>query len=157
MPNIKFRTLVPATPEHVYEYVTAYPASGRVSRKALEEKHGELIEQDGDDYIFREDAEGGIIWRCTFDPPQRRVMRAQGFQWADRIDYFEPFGDGTLWTIVWEPKASGIRSYTQWVMFKIRGKSQVQASLIMPVVEHFQQPSTSRARRTSRRPKRRLR
>ena len=46
MPNIKFRTLVPGPPEQVYEYVTAYPASGRVSRKALEEKHGELIEQD---------------------------------------------------------------------------------------------------------------
>lgn len=161
MPNMIFRTLVPGTPERVYEYVTAYPASGRVSQRALEEKHGKLIEQDGDDYVFREDAEdaedaeGGIIWRCTFDPPLRRVMRAQGFQWADRIDYFEPSGDGTLWTVRWEPKATGFRSYTQWLMFHIRGKSQVQASLIMPVVQHFQQAPTSPARPTRRRPRRR--
>ncbi len=157
MPNIKFRTLVPATPEQVYEYVTAYPASGRVSRRALEEKHGQLIEQDGDDYIFREGAEGGITWRCSFDPPRRRVMRAQGSQWADRIDDFEPSGDGTLWTAVWELKAIGLRSYTQWIMFQIRGKSQIQASLIMPVVEHFQQQPTSPARPTRRRPRRRRR
>ncbi len=157
MPNIIFRTLVPGTPEQVYEYVTAYPASGRVSRKALEEKHGQLIEQDGDDYVFREDADGGIIWRCSFDPPRRRVMRAQESQWADRTDDFESYGDSTLWTAVWELKAIGFRSYTQWLMFHIRGKTQVQASLIMPVVEHFQQLPASPVRPVRRRPRRRRR
>ncbi len=157
MPNIMFRTLVPAAPEQVYEHVTGYSTSGRISRRALEEKHGKLIEQDGDDYVFREGAEDGIIWRCSFDPPRRRVMRADGSQWADRVDDFEPSGDGTLWTVVWEPKAIGFRSYTQWLMFHIRGKSQIQASLIMPVVEHFQQPPTSPARPVRRRPRRRRR
>lgn len=157
MPNITFRTLVPGTPERVYEYVTGYSTSGRGNRKALEEMHGQLIERDGDDYVFREGAEDGITWRCSFDPPRRRVMQAQGSQWADRIDYFEPSGDGTLWTVVWAPKAAGFRPYTQWLMFHIREKSRIRAALIMPVVQHFQQPPTSPARPTRRRPGRRRR
>ena len=146
MPNIRIQTVVPGIPERVFEYVTGFAASGRVNRKALEERHGRLIGREEDTYTFLDNAKGGAItWHCTFDPPSRRIMRAQGSSWADRMDLFEPSADATLWTLVWEPKARGIRAYTQWLSFQLRGKSQVYQKVVLPVVRHFQEaPSTPR-------------
>lgn len=157
MPIIKFEAVVPGVLEQVFEYVTGFSATGSVNRKALEEKHGRLIEQEGDTYTFQDDSDGGTLWHCTYDPPERRVMRAPDARWADRIDLFQPSSDGTLWTVVWEPKTKGIRSYTQWLMFRIRGKSRVYEGVIMPVVRHFQEGPTRRLRRSTTRSTRRRR
>ena len=157
MPNIKIQTLVPGIPERVFEYVTAFAVSGRVNRKALEDRHGRLLEQEGHTYTFQDDTAASITWQCTFEPPRLRIMRALESTWADRIDIFEPSPEGTLWTIVWEPKATGIRAYTQWLGFKLRGKQQVYQEVITPVVRHFQEPSTSRSRPSRTRARRRRR
>ena len=140
MPVIKYQTQVPASPEQVYEHVTGYSATGAVSRRGLEQKHGRLLEQDGDTYTFEDAGDEKVIWRCTFNPPHQRTMRALESKWADRIDWFQPSGDGTLWTVVWEPKAVGFRSYTQWLAAKLTGKSKIYNEAIAPVLRHFQEP-----------------
>lgn len=157
MPIIKFQAVVPGVLEQVFEYVTGYSTTGGVNRRALEEKHGRLIEQEGDTYTFQDETVDETLWHCTFDPPERRVMRTPESRWADRIDLFQASQGGTLWTVVWEPKSTGIRSYTQWLSFQLRGKSRVYQSVIMPVVRHFQEGPTRRPRRSRARSTRRRR
>ena len=157
MPIIKYQAVVPGVLEQVFEYVTGFSATGSVNRRALEEKHGRLIKQEGDTYTFQDNTVDETLWQCTFDPPERRVMRAPESRWADRIDLFQTSADGTLWTVVWEPKVTGIRSYTQWLMFQLRGKSRVYQSIIMPVVRHFQEGPTRRPQRSRTRSTRRRR
>ena len=143
MPRIQIQALVPASPEAVYEHVTAFVVTGRTGRRALEEKYGRLVGRDGDTYTFTEDTKEetaeGITWRCTFQPPTQRVMQAPGSQWADRIDWFEPWGEGTVWTIVWEGNARGVRVFTQWLGFQLRGKRRAYAEVVRPVVMHFEE------------------
>lgn len=155
MPIIKFQTLVPGSPEQVFGYVTGFAASGRFIRKAVEGKHGRLVGQEGGIYTFEDDTGDGSTWHCTFDPPHRRVMRAPDAKWADRTDIFEPAGDGTLWTVVWEPKAKGLRTYTQWLSFQLRGKRRVYQGVVLPVLRHFQEGPTGPRRSLRRRPRRR--
>ena len=155
MPIIKVQAVVPGLPDQVFEYVTGFSATGGVNRRALEEKHGRLIEQEGNTYTFQDNTDDETVWNCTFDPPDQRVMRAQESRWADRIDLFQASPDGTLWTVVWEPKVQGFRAYTQWLMFHIRGKSRVYQSIIMPVVLHFQEGPSRRLRRSTTRSARR--
>ena len=155
MPNIRFQTVVPGTPEQVYEYVTSFPVSGRYNQRSLEESYGKLIEQQGDTYTFQDDTEDQVKWVCTFDPPRQRTMRAQESKWADRVDWFEPYSDGTLWTAAWEPKTAGIQAYIQWLGFKLRGKKQLYQNAVAPVVRHFQEGVVIRHRTLSRRGRRR--
>ena len=139
MPNIGFQVQVPASPEQVFEYITRFPVSGRPSRRTLEDRYGRLLEQDGNDYTFQDDTNEELRWRCTFDPPRQRVMRILESNWADRIDFFEPSEDGTIWTIVWELKTQGIRSYTQWLTFQLTGKRRTYEQVVAPVLRHFGQ------------------
>ena len=155
MPNIQFQTVVHGTPEQVYEYVTSFPVSGRYNQKTLEESYGHLIEHEGDTYTFQDETEDEVKWVCTFDPPRLRTMRSQDSKWADRLDWFEPFSGGTLWTAVWEPKATGFQAYVQWLGFKLRGKKQIYQTAVVPVVRHFQEVNTTRHRTLSRRDRRR--
>ena len=157
MPIIKVQAVVPGVLEQVFEYVTGFSATGSVNRRALEEKHGRLIKQEEDTYTFQDNTVDETLWQCNFDPPERRVMRAPESRWADRIDLFQASADGTLWTVVWEPKVEGIRSYTQWLMFQLRGKSRVYQSIILPVVRHFQEGPTRRPQRSRTRSTRRRR
>lgn len=151
MPMIQLKTIVPASPEAVYEYVTAYAITGRTGRRALEEKYGRLVGRDGDTYSFqdtaskdkpnapKDDSPEGVIWRCTFDPPNRRIMEALDPKWADRTDWFEPWDEGTLWTIVWVGKSRGFRTLAQWLLFQVKGKRQATAGVVRPVVAHFEE------------------
>ena len=143
MPRIQVQAIVPASPEAVFEHVTAFAVTGRTGRRALEEKYGRLVGRDGDTYTFKEetkeDAEEGVTWRCTFTPPTQRVMQAPGSQWADRIDWFHPWEEGTLWTVLWEGKGRGVRVFTQWLGFQFRGKRRTYAEVIIPVVRHFEE------------------
>ena len=139
MPGIQIRPLVPASPEVVYEHVTGYAVTGRTGRRALEEKYGRLVGRDGDTYTFKEDTEEGVTWHCTFQPPTKRVMQAPGTGWADRIDWFGPWEGGTLWTVIWEGNARGLRVFTQWLGFQLRGKKRTYAEVVRPVLGHFEE------------------
>ena len=141
MPRIQVQAIVPASPEAVYEHVTAFAVTGRTGRRALEERYGRLVGRDGDTYTFKEDTEEGITWRCNFQPPTRRVMQAPGSQWADRVDWFEPWGEGTLWTVLWGGNVRGFRVFTQWLGFQLRGKKRAYAEVVRPVVRHFEEVS----------------
>jgi hypothetical protein len=139
MPNIGFQVQVPASPEQVFEYVTRFPVTGRPSRSVLEDRYGRLLEQDGQDYTFQDDANEELRWRCTFDPPRQRVMRLPETNWADRLDWFETSELGTVWTILWELKTTGMRSYTQWLTFQLTGKRRTYHQVVAPVLQHFGQ------------------
>ena len=110
MPSIKFQIQLPASPERVYEHVTGFTPGGTFNRRALEEKYGRLLEHEEPDYTFEDAGDEKVVWRCSFYPPHQRIMRALESKWADRIDWFQPSGEGTLWTVAWEPKAAGFRS-----------------------------------------------
>ena len=137
MPAIRFRVQVPASPERVFEHVTGFPASGAPSRRTLESKYGTLVGQDGQDYTFLDASDEDVRWRCTFDPPRHCAMRSLESTWADRLDWFEPSGDGTIWTVAWETKTRGIRSLIQWLIFQKTGKRQTYDQIVAPVLRHF--------------------
>ena len=155
MPTYKFQTPIPASIEQVYEHVTGFTDGGPANLKALAAKHGELVEREGDIDVFKGASEDDPTWRCTYDRPRQRVMMAQESKWADRLDLFEAAADdSTLWTVEWRPKASGIQAYTQLIGYHIRGKQHLYASVIIPVVTHFQDRTTTRHRTRSRRHRR---
>ena len=137
MPAIRFQVQVPASPERVFEHVTRFPATGPPSRRTLEGKYGVLVGQDGQEYTFLDNSDENIRWRCTFDPPRRCAMQAPESTWADRFDWFEPSGDGTLWTVAWDTKTRGIRSLIQWLIFQKTGKRQTYEQIVAPVLRHF--------------------
>jgi hypothetical protein len=138
MPKLKFQTLVPANVDQVYEHVTAFPVNGEADEKALENKHGRLLEREGNTFTFQENTGPGTRWQCTFDPPKLRTMRALDSSWSDRIDQFEPAQGGTIWTITWELKGRGLAAYTQWLGFQFKDKQRVYGMIVLPVVQHFQ-------------------
>ena len=148
MPRIQIQAVIPASPEAVYEHVTAFAVNGRTGRRALEERYGRLVGRDGDTYKFQwdpkeetEDTEQGVTWHCTFQPPTWRLMQAPGSNWADRTDWFEPRGEETLWTIMWVGKAQGFRVFAQWLLFQFQGKRRAYAEVVLPVVRHFKEAS----------------
>lgn len=138
MPRIQVQTIIPASPEAVFEHVTAFAVNERTGRRALEEKYGRLVGRDGETYTFQEDTEEAVTWHCTFLPPTQRVMKAPGTAWADRIDWFQPWGEGTVWTVIWEGNAQGFRVFAQWLGFQLRGKRRAQVEIVAPVVRHFE-------------------
>jgi len=103
MPTYKFHITVTGPLEQVYEHVTGFTDGGPANLKSLEEKHGELVEQEGEIYIFKGASEDDPTWRCEYEHPSRRVMRAYESKWADRNDLFESADDSTLWTVEWQP------------------------------------------------------
>ena len=155
MPTYKFQISVPGPLEQVYEHVTGFTDGGLANLKSLEGKHGELVEQEGETYVFKGASEDDPTWRCEYEHPRRRVMRAHESKWADRIDLFESADDSTLWTVEWQPKATGIQAYTQWLGYHIRGKTHLYAEVILPLITHFRDRTTTRHRTMSRRNRRR--
>ena len=141
MTIIRIQAFVSGSPEAVYEHVTAYAATGRTNRRTLEERYGKLVARDGDVYTFKGDSEEAVSWSCAFQAPTQRVMRALDSKWADRFDWFEPSGNGTLWTIVWETKVTGLRALTQGLGYHLAGKRKMYAQVVEPVIRHFQQES----------------
>ena len=140
MPKLMFQNFVPGSVDQVWEQVTACSATGRIDRRALREKYGQLIAQDGDSYTFIETLVGEdtpITWRCNFDRPTQRAMTVEGRNWADRYDYFHPMEGGTWWTIVWVPKAGGLRAYTLWLGFQFRSKRRIFRETVQPVLDYF--------------------
>ena len=138
MPSIRFQVQVPASPERVFEHVTRFPGS----RSAQQEDAGGEVRQAGGAgraglHVPRQGSDENIRWRCTFDPPRHCAMRAVESTWADRFDWFEPSGEGTLWTVAWDTKTRGIRSLIQWMIFQKTGKRQTYEQMVAPVLRHF--------------------
>jgi hypothetical protein len=119
--------------------VTSYPVGGQANVEALESRYGKLLEREGSTLTFLEDVGDGLTWQCVFDPPNQRVMRAVDSTWSDRTDRFEAADGGTLWTITWDMKASGIKVYTRWLTFLLRDRRLIYRRVVSPVVAHFQE------------------
>jgi hypothetical protein len=141
MPRLRVRTFVPGRLEQVYEQVTGFPVGDQVDIGVMESQYGKLLEREDNTLTFLEDVGDGLKWRCVFDPPNQRTMRAVDSSWSDRIDRFDATNGGTLWTINWELKARGIKRYTQWLTFLLRDKRRIYQRVVYPVVTHFQKES----------------
>ena len=139
MPEISIAAYVPASPAQVFSQVTAYPAQGTPEPRLLQEKYGSLLSQEGNSYIFQENTEAANRWRYTFEPPGRRTAEAIQSTWSDRTDTFEASGEGTLWTITWQPPGRGAPFLLRWLFFRLKDRKRVYDQIARPVVEHFQQ------------------
>ena len=138
MPRITISDNVPAEPAAVFAYVTSYPASGSPDVRSLEDRYGPLVEQDGQTYVFREESATATRWSYTFDPPHRREAVDLDTNWSDRTDLFEPSGDGTWWTITWEPKSGGAPFLLRWLFFRWKDRQRLHGQMMQPVIEHFE-------------------
>ncbi len=138
MPEISIATHLATDPAQAFAHVTAFPPSGTPDRRVLEERYGELLSQEGKDYTFQDKAGSGNRWLYTFEPPYTRRIQALDSNWSDRIDSFQPYGDGTVWTIRWEPREGGAPMLLRWLFFQLKDKKMLHAQLMQPVVEHFE-------------------
>ena len=138
MPKISISAYVPADPAAVFTHVTAFPAHGMPDRRLLRDKYGHLENEDGMVYVFRDDTEAANRWRYSFDPPARREAESLDSNWSDRIDAFDPSGDGTAWTITWQPKSQGAPFFLRWIFFRLKDRKLLYQQLMQPVVDHFQ-------------------
>ena len=138
MPEISISVYLATEPALAFAHVTAFAPSGLPDRRVLEERYGELVEQEELTYTFRDKAGSGNRWRYTFDPPYSRLVQALDANWSDRTDTFQQSGDGTLWTILWEPREGGAPLLLRWLFFQLKDKKMLHAQLMQPVVEHFE-------------------
>ena len=138
MSPMQVQVYVPARPEQVFVYVTGFPVSGDPDLAALEAKYGRLISQEGDGYIFIDNTPSANRWRCTFTPPRERVMAAVQSTWSDRTDTFAAEGEGTRWTLTWQPQARGLPALIKGLVFRLRGRRQVYARIIQPALAEFE-------------------
>ena len=135
--RLKYQTVVAASPEEVFHYVTGYPVDRPVKGEELQEKYGVFLPGEGPALTFREDIGGDVTWDCLFEPPGRRIMRTVDSSWSDRIDSFVATPQGTLWQITWEVKARGIKALIKWLAFQFSGKGSVERRLVIPVLSRL--------------------
>ncbi len=141
MPRISISAYVPASPAAVYTHVTAFPAQGTPDNRLLEAKYGYLESQENlTTYTFRETGAAANRWLYTFDPPFSRHAQALDSNWSNRTDVFEASGDGTTWTITWEPQAQsrGAPFILRWLFFRWKDRQRLYGQIMQPVVDHFQ-------------------
>ena len=138
MPILQIEAYVPASPAQVFSHVTAFPAGSAPDDRLLEEKYGRLLSREGNCYTFQDNTESANKWRCSFDPPHRRVMQALESTWSDRTDTFEAAGDGTRWTLSWELKSEGITALCKTLFFRFKDRKQIYNDLVQPVIDQFQ-------------------
>ena len=137
MPKITISSHVQAPPSTVFPYVTGYPSTGSPDLRVLQDRYGALEEQDGQTFIFRDDSETATRWSYTFDPPHTREAIDLDTNWSDRTDRFEPTGQGTTWTITWEPKSRGAPFLLRWLFFRWKDQQQLHSQMMQPVIDHF--------------------
>lgn len=137
MARLAVTGLVTASPEEVYQFVTAYAPGGPVSEEALRTKYGRILSREGNTYLFEEDGEEKARWRVRFEPPTRRVMEAIDSRWSDRTDLFQQARGGTRWTVVWQSKVGGVRGVLQLLVFHLFHKRRIRREIIQPVVDSF--------------------
>ncbi len=138
MPRMSIAAHVPASPDQVFSLVTAYPAQGAPDLRALEGKYGQLLERQGNCYVFQERTAAAARWRYTFEPVHCRYAQALGSTWSNRLDTFAAAGEGTLWTITWEPQSGGAPLLLRWLLFRLKDRKRVYRQIVRPVLEQFQ-------------------
>ena len=145
MARLSLSTFIPATPEEVYEHVTAFAEGGPVDAKDFREKYGEILSRD-DNVFLTQEVDGDkssaranrITWRCTFQYPSRREMEALDSRWSDRVDIFRPAKGGTRWTIRWSTRVKGVLGLAQILMFRLAGHKNARRFIVAPVRGHFE-------------------
>jgi hypothetical protein len=139
MPQITISAYVPAEPSAVFTHVTTFPTHGEPDARLLENKYGRIEKRDGLAFTFidnsRPDTDTRLLY--TFEPPQRRCMQHLDSDWADRTDTFLPSGNGTEWTILWEPKSKGAPFLIRWLFFRWKDRQRLYNQIMQPVVDHF--------------------
>ena len=126
MARLRLASIVGASVEEVYSHVTSYGPDGPSDDDQFREEYGEIVDREGDALYVREDVRRYpeddpelITWRCLFDFPKSRSMEAVDSVWANRYDRFEPEGDGTRWTVVWDTRVGGLKGIVQWLVFRL--------------------------------------
>ena len=138
MASLKIQTNVPAQRERVYRYITGVGPTGVSNRRTFAARHGQIQEHFKDGFVTTQGrGDDTVIWRCTFHYPDARYMESLDGSWSDRIDIFDDNGDGTLWTIKFHTKTSGLKVITQWVFFHLISKKRIHSQVVRPVLEHF--------------------
>ena len=144
MAFLSISTLIPAPPEDVYQYVTAYGNDGPLD-DAFQAKYGNLVSNQRNVYVTREedgrDGDEGreeITWSSTFEYPTRRVMVAVDSSWANRVDVFRPVRGGTKWSIRWDTRVGGIRGAAQYLVFRLMGHRRFRRAVVDPIKRNFE-------------------
>ena len=137
MPRMTISTHLHVAPAQAFMHVTAFPARGDPDARLLEDKYGSLESQEGAVYTFRDKTQAANRWSYAFDPPYRREIRSLDSNWSDRIDTFEPFGDGTQWSITWQPKSQGAPLLLRWLFFELKDKKVLYQQMMQPVEEQL--------------------
>ena len=141
MSSINFRTQVPARPEQVFERIFGLSAVGPHNMMTLEDKYGKQVGQDEQGYTFLSTPdENDVRLKRTFDPPRHHAERTLGLTGVDRFDWFEPSEEGTLWTVRWDFKTTGL-SLMYKIRFRLFGipKFIYYDLYVKPILEYFAQ------------------
>ncbi|MBI4298825.1 MAG: hypothetical protein HY666_03600 [Chloroflexi bacterium] len=144
MARLTLSYFIKASPEEVYEFVTAFGKDGPVNQETFDKRYGKLMSREGDAFIVKEEISRGgesehVVWRCTFRYPQHRLMEAVDSLWADRLDQFRTARSGTYWRIQWRTKTGGIRGVLQYLFFRLIGYREPRRNIIKPVQRHFEE------------------
>ena len=145
MVKIRLSARVQASVEDVYQHVTAHAEDGLMDDELVHEKYSEDIHADGADFVYTEDTRRHedepaeiITWRCSFDYPNQRVMRAVDSNWSHRTDTFQPDRGFTYWTVRWDIQDNLLRSVIKYLAYKLGTHRSLRRQIINPVVEHFE-------------------
>ena len=145
MVKIRLSARVQASVEDVYQHVTAHGEDGLMDDELVHEKYSDDIHVDGADFIYTEDTRRHeddppetITWRCSFDYPNQRVMRAVDSNWSHRTDTFQPDRGFTHWTVQWDIQDNLLRSIIKYLAYKVGTHRSLRRQIINPVVEHFE-------------------
>jgi hypothetical protein len=138
MTKLHVSTFIPGTQKEVYTFVTAYGSEGVADPTKFTEKHGQIVQSEGN-IITTKDSQAGydLTWRCTFSYPNKRLMEAIDSNWAHRTDFFTMANLGTQWAITWETNRGGPAGGVQSLFFHFFTKKRVYQSSINPVIQHF--------------------
>ena len=145
MVKLRLSTRVPAPIEDVYRHVTAFGENGLLDSEHVHERYSKDIHQDGEEYVYTEDIRSHpddppeiITWRCSFDFPHRRTLRAVDSDWSHRTDIFRTDRGFTHWTVQWEIQDNFLRSIIKYFAYKVGTHRSLRRRIIDPVREHFE-------------------
>ena len=145
MVKIRLSARVPAPVEDVYQHVTAFGEDGLLDEEIVHERYSEDIRLDGAEYVYTEDTRIHeddpsqiITWKCSFDYPNQRVMRAVDSNWSHRTDTFHPDRGFTHWTVMWEIQDNFFRSLIKYFAYKVGTHRSLRRLVINPVIKHFE-------------------
>ena len=144
MTRLRISTRITAPIEDVYQHVTGFGANGLLSKKQTDLLYSENIRQEGHEYVFSEDVRRYPddpaeinTWRCTFEFPHQRTMRAVDSNWSHRTDILRPDRTFTHWLIEWQTQDNFIRGLVKYIAFKIATNRVLKRQILDPVKEHF--------------------